>query len=177
MFLFVDSVPFFNLSEKLDSFFEDRFLFFFLVVFTFVKLSWNMCYGFCEIITWIRLCQTTIAGLGYTVVTVPILCVLLLILHSDKSRLGLSFKVAIAILYVLSLCIPKMSLINGFDYDCDLVSWKCSIFQLYLKNKAPFFWGSSASFYFLLLSFFEFVKRFQNKYNGFCQIIELLFTF
>lgn len=161
MFLFVDSVPFFNLSEKLDSFFEDRFLFFFLVVFTFVKLSWNMCYGFCEIITWIRLCQTTIAGLGYTVVTVPILCVLLLILHSDKSRLGLSFKVAIAILYVLSLCIPKMSLINGFDYDCDLVSWKCSIFQLYLKNKAPFFEDHQPLFIFCSCQFLNLLNVFK----------------
>lgn len=161
MFLFVDSVPFFNLSGKLDSFFEDRFLFFFLVVFTFVKLSWNMCYGFCEIITWIRLCQTTIAGLGYTVVTVPILCVLLLILHSDKSRLGLSFKVAIAILYVLSLCIPKMSLINGFDYDCDLVSWKCSIFQLYLKNKAPFFEDHQPLFIFCSCHFLNLLNVFK----------------
>ena len=142
MFLFVDSVPFFNLSEKLDSFFEDRFLFFFLVVFTFVKLSWNMCYGFCEIITWIRLCQTTIAGLGYTVVTVPILCVLLLILHSDKSRLGLSFKVAIAILYVLSLCIPKMSLINGFDYESVLFFnfiWKIRLLFLRIISLFLFF--------------------------------------
>ena len=59
---------------------------------------------------WIQyLTNFSIMGLGFVVVTVPILHVLLMS-WSDSPRCGFALKVAIAIQFVLSSCIPRMSL-------------------------------------------------------------------